>query len=507
MNIETVEYALILIIVLIQFWIFFRTKRQINIFKDSIPDASAVSSAKIYLTRQELNTIPPEQILGNISAIKNVERVLVAGANATVVTIIESSQNHNEVFKKILRSINTYLVRNSGATSDFNLIKDITERNTNSLEEDINLTISIPLFLGLMGTMLGIVIALFSMSFSLTFTGTASEDQLAEGISVLLGGVKIAMIGSLVGLLLTTLNSGLYFKGSKQLVEINKNNFYTFIQTELLPVINQSLGSTFESLQRNLLRFNGEFSENLNKLSGIFNTNFEALSLQESVLSKLENIDIAAVAKYNVNVLKELRSSTQEFEKFNAHFSNLNSSLTQSATLVERLNELLARTGNLQKIADQLDSRLTQSQALLDFLGQHFQNLEAYKKHTTETVSEVGFSIADTFKKLQEHIQDSSNEVKQFTVEELDALKKALSESKTNLGNLQFLENINNDVSQFKDSAASQGEGIKATLQEINATLEKSIATLKSIERSNLALRQKGLTDYLKKRLFKTEDE
>ena len=232
------------------------------------------------------------------------------------------------MFQKILYSINTYLIRNQGATADFNLIKDITERNADAVEDDINLTISIPLYLGLMGTMLGIVIGLFTMSsLSSTFGGRAGDDVLAQGISVLLGGVKIAMIASFVGLFLTVLNSGWYFKGSKTLVEANKNEFYSFVQTELLPTVNQSLGSTFDTLQRNLLKFNDEFTANIGRLTGIFDSNVEALGLQEKILSSIDQMDIGTIAKYNVTVLRELQESTKEFEKFNTHFSNLNSFL------------------------------------------------------------------------------------------------------------------------------------------------------------------------------------
>jgi hypothetical protein len=79
----------------------------------------------------------------------------------TEVNIIETSATKNLVFEKILFSTNNYLIRNRGAASDFNLIKDIVERNIDAVEEDINSSIGIPLYLGLMGTMMGIVIGLF----------------------------------------------------------------------------------------------------------------------------------------------------------------------------------------------------------------------------------------------------------------------------------------------------------------------------------------------------------
>jgi len=502
MNTETIETILVVVIVMLQFVVFLRTYRQIRIFKNIIPETSSITVSRVFVPVREIENNLSGEILEN-----SFDKIVIPDeedgeAAISEITIIECDERKNFVFEKILHSINTYLIRNRNAASDFNLIKDITERNADAVEEDINLTLSIPLYLGLMGTMLGIVIGLFSMS-SLTLMGNPGEDSLGQGITTLLGGVKIAMIASFVGLTLTTLNSGLFFKGSKSLVEANKNEFYTLIQTELLPVINQSIGSTFEAFQRNLFKFNGEFTSNLSKLSGIFENNFQALTLQESVLSKIEKIDIATVAKYNVNVLKELQVSMVEFEKFNDHAANINSTIEISARLVERLDDLLGRTENLKDIADNIDSRLEQSQALLDFLSAHFQNLEDYKQKTTESIVETGFYLSDVFKDLKTHIENSSQEVKDFTVQEVDLLKKALSESKTNLGNLQFLETINGDVSMLKDSTASQGERIRMLLTDVNKNLERSISRIESV---SSALRRKSIKAYLKE-LFSQNGE
>ena len=66
------------------------------------------------------------------------------------VNLIESKAEANPIFTNILFSVNNYLIRNRGASSDFNLMKDIVERNVSAVEEDINLSVSIPLYLGLM---------------------------------------------------------------------------------------------------------------------------------------------------------------------------------------------------------------------------------------------------------------------------------------------------------------------------------------------------------------------
>ena len=77
-------------------------------------------------------------------------------------------------------------------------------------------------------------------------------------------GVSIAMSASFIGLLFTVLNST-YYKTARKNVEIAKNDFYTFIQTELLPILNQSVSSSVFMLHTNLVKFNDNFTVNINR--------------------------------------------------------------------------------------------------------------------------------------------------------------------------------------------------------------------------------------------------
>jgi hypothetical protein len=528
MKIEIIETLLVIGIVCIQLWVFAQTFIQIGVFKRIIPELSSFKILKLKIPVTHLERRSPKEILADIEYYKNshakAQTVLVTSGSwidddnlvalkdeteivieKAEVSIIESEINDNKILTNILFSINNYLIRNRGASSDFNLIKDIVERNTDTVEEDINISIAVPLYLGLMGTMIGIVIGLFNMpDLSLAVDTKAKDILLNNGISLLIGGVKIAMIASFVGLLLTIINSGWIFKGSRNLIEARKNDFYTFIQIELLPIINQGLANTLDSLQRNLLKFNNEFTSNLRQVSGIFNSNTVAIKAQKELLDAIDKTKVAEMTKYNVKVLQQLDVSVTQFEKFNKHLTNVNAFVENSENIVSSTNELLKRTDNFRVIADSIENQVVQNSLLLEFLSTHFNKLEEHKEFTSNAVADVGHAISSTFKDLQEHIQNSSEAVKQFTIEELDALKKALSESKTNLSNLEHLASLNNDVSQMKNSSASQGERIKQQLDDLNKTMSSSIAILEKIEHSSFANKAIGLTTSIK-HLFKSK--
>lgn len=537
MKVETIETILVCVLVLIQLYSFTQTFIQIGVFRSIIPDVTSLKISKVFITIEDLESLSPQEILANIDSNKNefvnnlTDQLPVIGLSKsdtpiqfkeiepandgverTEVNIIQCEVKTNQVLDNILFSINNYLIRNRGAASDFNLLKDIVERNTNAVEEDINISIGIPLYLGLMGTMIGIVIGLFNMPDLGAILDTKSKDVLLnDGIALLIGGVKIAMIASFTGLMLTIINSGWVFKGSRSLSEARKNHLYTFIQIELLPIINQGVASTLESLQRNLIRFKDDFTIQLSGLSkivgrmeGIFDKSNEALEKQKYILDTIDKSKISEMTKYNVQVLQQLDISVLKFEKFNSYMTNVNLFVENSQHIINRTNELLARTDNFKVIANSLDNKLNQSQQLLEFLSTHFKKLEEHKEFTSNAVADVGNAISETFKELKIHIQNSSELMKNFTIEELDLLKSALSQSKTNLSNLEHLSTLKTDVSQFKDSAATQGERLRHAIEGLNNNMAKSIAILEEIEQGSLSNKAKGISSSIKS-IFKSK--
>ena len=328
-TVEKIEGLLVCTIILIQLVVFVKTNIKIAIFKKIIPNIKLLKISKIWIPLSDLKQLSPQEILSNLEQYKeatNIDRYSGLETELAEVNLVISNAKTNYIFDNILFAINNYLIRNRGASSDFNLIKDVVERNTNAVEEDINLTIGIPLYLGLMGTMIGIVIGLFNMP-DLAAVGA----DFNEGISLLIGGVKIAMIASFTGLLLTIINSGWTFKSSLSLIESRKNDLYTFFQIELLPIINQGLASTLESLQRNLMSFNDKFTDQLtafastvSSLSGIFDSSKEAIKAQKDLLDSIDKTKVAEMTRYNVKVLQQLDISVIKFEKFNTYLTNVN---------------------------------------------------------------------------------------------------------------------------------------------------------------------------------------
>jgi len=518
MDHEIIIGVVIFSIVIGQVWIFLKTKSQIELFKSIFPSKSfktinvfipeaeiaKISYSEIYtnfykygsepsrkekeLFKIEIDGVEESYLMteydkvfamyqsniffkllfrkGNKSVfvdISDTDRLRRSGWSLAIekyyyvkLTLVQKSTKSNPVLNNILDSINTYLLKNKGAISDFNLVKDIVERNSDAEDEQINTLLPIPLYLGLMGTMAGIIIGLFSIP-------AISSDTFEAAIPILIGGVKVAMIASLVGLGLTTVASGWFYKGAKSEVERLKNDFYTFIQTELLPTISNSASNSLATLQTNLLKFNEGFTSNVDKFDGLLQDILGSFKNQMSIVEELKEIDVAKLARLNIDVLKELRTSTVEFEKFNQYLGKVNE-VVDNAT---RLNS------TLKSDLDHIEVR-------------------------KDVVQHAFVKINDTFesgiKLLRESNDDRLKEVKLATIAQQDVFEKHLTESGLTLQTIVDEKNVsvaahvkqNNDILlelQKQSELRSTIDKINGSLREQNSALNEFRKAVESINR------------------------
>ena len=381
------------------------------------------------------------------------------------VTLIRSVQS-NSVLDKVLSSVNTYLLRNKGAVSDFNLIKDVVERNTDAIDEEINALLPIPLYLGLMGTMIGIVIGLFSMP-------SISDDNFESAIDMLIGGVKIAMIASFIGLLLTVILSGYKYKGAKLQAEGLKNDFFTWIQTQLLPVLSQNISSSIYSLQANLLKFNDTFSVNVGSFNGVMSKILQSFDSQVNLMNELKEVDVAQLAKLNVNVLQELRVSTKEFEKFTQFLSQLNVFVANADRLNHTINNQLDRTRAVETIANSMGNNIEVNKELMGVLQMEMREFSTRKQMVTDAVINVDNTLTKSLDNLKTHIDAQITAIKNITIKEEDLLEKLLKEDRGNLNELKKLSTLSTGMSMLEKETRSQNDKLDTLNKAIDSLVDK----------------------------------
>jgi hypothetical protein len=521
-SISIIEFLLVSAIVVIQTSLALRTYNQIKLLGEIIPSLKFFSIKKYNIPIEDLQAFEPSEILQNLSSYERKSKVRpepvysengeddstlfsyeeeeeqeAEETSLNEVSLVSPNQESNEVFDEILKAINVYLLRNKGAATDYNLIKDVVERNVDMEEEDISHTVTVPLYLGLMGTMLGIVFGLVN----LFLVSDANTDFDIKGF---LGGVSIAMFASFYGLFCTVANSSFNLKTARRKAEKAKNVFYTFLQTQLLPILNQSVSSSIYTLHTNLVKFNDNFTINLNRLTGMLNKNHDALIAQERILQALESIDVNEFAKANIKVLKELKTGVEQLDKFNQYLNSLNHLVNGTSKLTTSFDDLLNRSNNFQGIAEKLDSRIDESNKLIQFLNDHYQQLDERGIIIRDSVVKVEDIMIKSLKQLEEHTQTKIEAIKQITVKEEDLMTQAFAENRSHFSKLSLLEDLKKSVDTIKTTSERQVESLKAQVESLKASVDKSTVELREINQNSLVHRTQNVAKSIKQ-LFTTK--
>ena len=425
-----------------------------------------------------------------------IKTATVADTAKIEVSTIVLHQNEQSVFlKDIVKTINNYLKKNKGGAADFHLIKDIVERHTDSIDEEINHKLPVPIYLGLMGTVLGIIIGLFSLNFQFDpATNSLNGELFVNSVSGLINGVKLAMICSFVGLLLTTFLSSWRYMGAKSKLEAQKNAFYDFIQTRLLPQMTKDAASTILALQSNLEKFNTSFEENIKGFGGIMDEIHTAFDSQVALQKELKKMDLTQVANLNANVLVQLRNSMTEFEKFTQYLGQMNSFVRSTAKLTDSINDQLQRTEAVETITNAMQDNIQKNQLVMEKLRVFLERVNEQEAVVT-AAGEIDSTMAQAIEELKTHAQEQINSIRTYTTEATEDLHDLVTSER---GHLRKLDNLGK-LDEL-DKLVSAITSMKEDNRTMNSALENKIETLAHavIDNTKAQRGESGIPSWLK---------
>lgn len=465
------EFFLIALVILAQAYFFYLTLGKIELLKGIFKETTYYKIVRVALLSSDLEQVAPLQILNKLSDYQ--KKAEDNSGELSIMVALLTTYDQNPVGSKIVYAINTYLLRNSGTTPDFNLIRDVAERNSDTVEGAINSTISIPLYLGLLGTLLSIVFGLSHIS-GLSFDGTngSSNAILDHAIPTLLGGVKVAMIASFTGLLLTIIHSGIFYRKAKAINESKKNDFFTFLQVELLPLLNDNMNTALYGLQANLLTFNREFGHNIQRLDGLMNKNYQALKMQEQFMETLSKMDIMEFAAANVKVLSGLKTAVRSFSDFNEYVGAVNTALHKTDNIIVHLNEVLDRTDNLSRLTADLTGIFVGNQELMAFIKSHFAALDSSKQLIGHAVVNVSESLSKTIDELKYFTEEKIAEVRTIMINEASLMQDTYPEKWNNLDELKKMNQIVTALGEMNGNNVQEMKTIAVSLNEVREAVE-----------------------------------
>ena len=363
--------------------------------------------------------------------------------------------NASSEAKQLVEEVNEYLRRNEG-TTDFNIIKDKTERSLDTLYEDAMSKVSYPTYLGLMGTFFGVFIGLKSFNIGVATSGVSDEI-----VSELIGGVIVSMVTSLIGLALMMIGNWIASDYQKK-VEADKNKFYDFLQVQLMPVMGTSMVAalhklhgtinTFEPAFRSIIdEFKSAFGECTETLKGTFGENVKQLTDAVEVMGR-NMTTINENVKKQDELLKTMkqRQTLETLEKFNEAADKFDSVSTSIAKLTDIKDEIAKSSQDLVKAQNDFVGQMTIPERVFEKVNTILNRVTTFE----ESINPLGTNIAQT--------QMLGNTQMNLIQEQITAIQK-----KTNLA-VAYQELADEDLKNLFETQ-------KAAINALNAKYKAAI--------------------------------
>lgn len=392
----------------------------------------------------------------------------------------------NSVFKLIKDNINDYLGNSQGSVIDYNILKDAVDRNCETIEDEINAQMPVPLYCGLAGTMAGVIVGLFSLlsedSISNLMTSgsksvesaTLAMNGAASGINDLLAGVALAMVASILGIVLTTVNSVL-FKQFKRQEEEGKNKFLSWVQSILLPELPNDISDSFSMFVDNLNRFNDTFRENTRGLGHTLEQINGAYSTQADIIKTIQQMNVTRMATANVKVLNALSDCTDKLEQFNVYLNSIQGYTNE----IEAFRQQLSSEANMVYLLMEMKDTLA---SIKNFFKTELGEIDQRKQAIRNSVDNVDTYVTKALENLKSSSVTSVDDLKKAIDDQSEGLKKFLDQEK------QMLQDMSQEVRNEFDRQISQIPNLAKRLEDITKVPSQLESLSGSIAESNRKL-------------------
>lgn len=385
----------------------------------------------------------------------------------------------------LITEINHYVTKTKG-TTDFAVIQNKVERKLNMRYDQSVAKLTFPTHLGLMGTFAGVFIGI-SM-FICGFDGAG--DITDESIKNLLFGVLVSMSTSLIGLFLTTINNALAGESRKN-IEEDKNYFYDFVQTELMPSLDVSmvlaitrLHSTVDkfepSFNRVISRFQSTFDKCTKAFGDSFQTNVHAvaeavktmgknmnkinenISLQQQLLATLKSQDLIKGMDKYIEAADHFVSITKSLDKFEEarrmmlaaaqEAINIQNSYSDALKIPRevavRCNQILDRIKtfeeNINRVGNSLNNRQILGNDVIETIREQINQIRKKDKVAMKYFETADGKLDTLFEEQTKLIDQLNKRYKNAIVEHIDGFEQMLKDQKEELQrrHKEFLEEI-----------------------------------------------------------------
>ena len=487
----TIAVVIVIAVIILQIRSFFKTKRKIEELNNLFEEADSLSLKETSITKDVLRN---KQRLADF--LKNIPQRNTDDENDIDYTdlsliVFQNKEPSNKRFETIINRTNEYLCKNTGTSADLGVLADICDSQKETLEDEIQNSLNVPLYLGLAGTFIGIITGLLGVDFDQIFGNTNNLN----GLQHLLYGIVAAMCASLLGLGFTVYNSAVTYKAAVSKCNNGKGDYMNFLRRELMPLLSNSMASSLNSLKGVLGHFVDKFGRNLDAYADSAELLNDNLEKQHLVLAEINKLSLTRTANKIAETFMQLKDSSDALAVFRTYQEQLNSTISNASGVINQIQTLIGKFENFSTglsivISNQNKTAELQREFqeaitthfptgaeareiwrkefdLLMFEGKHVsESLSAQLTASTEYIQNFvtnNKEFFDTFDKLKE-VLDTMVQYTQVQAECYKDMKGEILNLRTDYHNAQ-LENIELNKSILK-AIETMTESIKSLKEE-----------------------------------------
>lgn len=392
-------------IVWLQFKCFNSTKKGIEELKTFFPPIDKVALKECTTNKDAISDrFTLRQVAQNPPSKKDEVDMTDDDVNVSLITTAGGSK----AFKEVVFETNEYLCKNVGTSADLGVLQDICDKKLEVKENAVKSTLNLPLFVGLGGTFIGIIIGVIGFAFDLNslFDSTSSSSEIEQTVNApvgndnvpainmvesqqnestsdetnslqfLLYGIGCAMAASLCGLVLMVINTAINYRKATADLDTKRNEYFDFLRRELMPTLANSMSSSLNSLKSVLGHFVDKFGKNLDAYADSAELLNENLEKQHLVLTQIQDMGMTRMANRVASAFVQLNEAADALNTFHQYQQDLNTTIHQVQGGVAQIDTLIAKFDNfistLSSVANAQGTAITLQQQFKEAIEQHF---------------------------------------------------------------------------------------------------------------------------------------
>ncbi len=509
-------------IVWLQFKCFNSTKKGIEELKTFFPPIDKVALKECTTNKDAISDrFTLRQVAQNPPSKKDEVDMTDEDVNVSLITTTGGSKS----FKEVVFETNEYLCKNVGTSADLGVLQDICDKKLEVKENAVKSTLNLPLFVGLGGTFIGIIIGVIGFAFDLNslFDSTSSSPEIEQTINApvgnesvptisavesqqtepssdetnslqfLLYGIGCAMAASLCGLVLMVINTAINYRKATADLDTKRNEYFDFLRRELMPTLANSMSSSLNSLKSVLGHFVDKFGKNLDAYADSAELLNENLEKQHLVLTQIQDMGMTRMANRVASAFVQLNEAADALNTFHQYQQDLNTTIHQVHGGVAQIDTLIAKFDNfisaLSSVANAQGTAIALQQQFKEAIEQHFptgaDGREMWRKEfdnlltDAQTVSrQLNSQLTQNTSYVQQFVSDNSKFFTSF--DEMRSVLAALVEYSK--AQSECYKDLKDEILSLrkdtKDSQRETAELHKSLLEAVKA-MTKAVKDLK----------------------------